>query len=183
MDTNGGGWLVIQRRVSGGTENFYRPWEEYEDGFGNLNGEFWYGLKNIHCLTNYQDVELKIELKRDDGTGITWTYQVFKVEGPDTNYILRIGEGQGTNSYDAMAVHNNRPFSTYDQDHDASGGNCAQSHKGAWWYTSCYGTGANLNSPHVKTATYDQILWYDGSTYVYFPNVEMKIRPKSCLST
>ena len=45
MDTDGGGWLVIQRRVSGGTENFFRGWSDYEDGFGDLNGEFWYGLK------------------------------------------------------------------------------------------------------------------------------------------
>ena len=30
MDTDGGGWLVIQRRVPNGRVNFTRDWEDYE---------------------------------------------------------------------------------------------------------------------------------------------------------
>ena len=41
--TAGGGWLVIQRRKDG-SEDFNRNWVEYEDGFGSLTGEFWYGF-------------------------------------------------------------------------------------------------------------------------------------------
>jgi len=37
--TNGGGWLVIQRRKDGSV-NFNRFWWEYEMGFGSLTGEF-----------------------------------------------------------------------------------------------------------------------------------------------
>ena len=43
--------------------NFYRGWSDYEEGFGDLEGEFWYGLKNIHCLTNRESVELKFNLE------------------------------------------------------------------------------------------------------------------------
>uniref|UniRef100_A0A182STW5 Fibrinogen C-terminal domain-containing protein n=1 Tax=Anopheles maculatus TaxID=74869 RepID=A0A182STW5_9DIPT len=35
-----GGWAVIQHRYDGST-NFYRGWQEYKDGFGDLEGEFW----------------------------------------------------------------------------------------------------------------------------------------------
>ena len=49
--TDGGGWLVIQRRKDD-SENFHRFWWEYEMGFGSLTGEFWFGLNALHCLTS-----------------------------------------------------------------------------------------------------------------------------------
>ena len=52
--TADGGWTVIQRRVDGSVD-FNRSWSDYEKGFGDLNGEFWYGLKSMNCLTkNWQ---------------------------------------------------------------------------------------------------------------------------------
>ena len=47
----GGGWLVVQRRQDGSVD-FNRKWLDYEDGFGSLTDEFWYGLRSLHCLTN-----------------------------------------------------------------------------------------------------------------------------------
>ena len=59
--TDGGGWLVMQRRKDG-SENFYRFWWEYEMGFGSLTGEFWFGLNALHCLTSQGQWELRIDL-------------------------------------------------------------------------------------------------------------------------
>ena len=50
METDKGGWIVIQRRVPNGTVNFYRGWKDYEKGFGDLDSEFWYGLRNIYLM-------------------------------------------------------------------------------------------------------------------------------------
>ena len=41
---------MFQRRRDG-SENFYRGWTEYENGFGNVKGEHWLGLKKISYLT------------------------------------------------------------------------------------------------------------------------------------
>ena len=48
-------------------------------------------------------------------------------------YKLRVGTYSG-NAGDALTVHNNMRFSTFDNDNDAWGSNCAASYKGAWWY-------------------------------------------------
>ena len=42
-DTDGGGWLVIQRRYSVSVD-FSTSWVECEDRFGSLSGDFWFGL-------------------------------------------------------------------------------------------------------------------------------------------
>ena len=185
METDGGGWMVIQRRVANGNVNFTRDWCDYVKGFGDLNGEFWYGLDNIHYLTTRDDVELRIDMvMEDDGSELTWTYQTFTVTGADDKYRLTIGGGVGT-GVDAMDYHNGQQFSTYDNDNDQLSGNCAYLHQGGWWYNACYH--ANLNGPHdIPPNPYvDQVhakmMWYDG-VYRDVSSSEMKIRPKQCIT-
>ena len=188
MDTDGGGWMVIQRRLPGGNINFTRNWADYENGFGNLSGEFWYGLKNIHHLTTRDHVELRIDMVREsDGGTFSWTYQTFRVAGATDNYRLTIGEGQsqgqgeGTGN-DGMAYHNGQQFSTYDNNNDKPGGrNCGYVYQGGWWYRNCYH--ANLNGPHEAPSLPGvnqggaKIRWHSTT----LSSAEMKIRVKQCV--
>ena len=183
LETDGGGWLVIQRRLPNGTVNFTRDWADYENGFGDLNGEFWYGLRNIHALTTQDEVELRIDMVREeDGSEHSWTYQTFRVAGASDNYSLTIGEGEGSVGNDAMAYHNGQQFSTYNNDNS---GSCSFAHQGGWWYDSCYT--ANLNGPHTLPSTpgisqtYARLIWYDGTVYHDLSSADMKIRVKKCM--
>ncbi|GFR72528.1 fibrinogen-related protein 3.2 [Elysia marginata] len=57
--TDGGGWIVIQRRAVGDVD-FYRNWTEYRDGFGDLDGDFWLGNNATCVLTNTVQSELPV---------------------------------------------------------------------------------------------------------------------------
>jgi hypothetical protein len=48
MDTSTGGWTVIQRRIS--DSEFYKNWQDYKDGFGDLRTNFWLGNENINQI-------------------------------------------------------------------------------------------------------------------------------------
>ena len=61
MTTDGGGWIVIQRNKKNTPVNFNKNWIEYEEGFGDLNTEFWYGLAAIHCLTQRGQWEMRVD--------------------------------------------------------------------------------------------------------------------------
>ena len=42
--------------------NFNRKWNDYKDGFGDVDGEFWFGNENIHDLTKPSFAPKKSEL-------------------------------------------------------------------------------------------------------------------------
>ncbi|NXY72211.1 TENR protein, partial [Glareola pratincola] len=71
MTTDGGGWIVFQRRQNGLTD-FFRKWTDYRVGFGNLEDEFWLGLDNIHKITSQGRYELRIDMR--DGQEAAYAY-------------------------------------------------------------------------------------------------------------
>ena len=87
-DTNsgGGGWTVIQRRKDGSVKFEEKDWVKYEDGFGNLNGEFWIGLRSMHCLTCQGNWELRIDYKLKNGTESYLHYNKFAIGSAEDQY-------------------------------------------------------------------------------------------------
>ncbi|CAI9619703.1 unnamed protein product [Staurois parvus] len=77
MDTEGGGWTVIQRRQDGSV-NFNRTWKEYKEGFGNLKGEFWLGNEKIYWITGKGEFSLRIDLEDWSGQHKYAVYREFR---------------------------------------------------------------------------------------------------------
>ena len=178
--TADGGWTVIQRRVDG-SENFHRPWSDYEQGFGDLNKEFWYGLKSIHCLTQVGQWELRIDFEFKNKTRSYVHYDVFKVVSASEEYPLTVDNFTGITSTDPFAYHNSMKFSTFDNDNDEWFGNCAAravkaKDNGGWWYNGCWTMDLNIN---YNPAQYGFIKL--GGIYYNLNWTEMKIRPLKCI--
>ena len=95
MITDGGGWTVFQRRLDGSVD-FYRDWESYKKGFGDLNVEFWLGNDNLHRLTAAGDVTLRVDLEDFEGNVTYAKYATFKVADEADKYRLWIGGYNGT---------------------------------------------------------------------------------------
>ncbi|XP_019861251.1 PREDICTED: fibrinogen C domain-containing protein 1-like [Amphimedon queenslandica] len=159
METDGGGWTVFQRRQDGSVD-FYRNWTDYENGFGDLTGEFWLGLSKIHRLTKEGSNTLRVDLGDFNNDTAYANYSTFSVSDGSTEYILTVGGYSGTAGDSLAWNHNGFRFSTRDNDNDRYGGNCAKSHIGGWWYNNCHHS--NLNGFYYKTSTNNPqgINWY-----------------------
>ena len=182
IDTADGGWTVIQRRINGSVD-FNRSWSDYEKGFGDPNGEFWYGLKSMNCLTKIGQWELRVDFEFENGTKSYLHYNEFKVGNATDEYPLTIGGFTGITPTDPFATYplNGRKFSTYDNDNDQwSGGNCAVQFNsakgnGGWWYYRCWEINPNSQYNPVQYGSL-----YLARTY-YRPRwIKMKIRPLNC---
>nr|XP_039259693.1 ficolin-2-like [Styela clava] len=178
LETDGGGWMVFQRRTSGSTD-FYKTWNEYVNGFGNKADEYWLGLENLYHLTRDNDYELRIDLEDWDGNKKYAKYSHFKIGGRNSKYTLSVG-GYTGDAGDSLSGHNDQRFTTKDQDNDSYSRNCAVSFKGAWWYFKCHSS--NLNGHYFKGGVHksyaDGVEWSSWKGVYYSLKVtEMKIRP------
>ncbi|XP_026955092.1 tenascin-X isoform X5 [Sagmatias obliquidens] len=175
METDGGGWLVFQRRMDGKTD-FWRDWEDYARGFGNISEEFWLGNDALHSLTKAGDYSLRVDL-RDGDEAVFAQYDSFQVDSADEYYRLHL-EGYHGTAGDSMSYHSGSVFSARDRDPNNLLISCAVSYRGAWWYKNCHY--ANLNGLYGSTVDHQGVSWYYWKGFDFsVPFTEMKLRPRS----
>eukprot|EP00794_Sanderia_malayensis_P009542 gene9542-10529_t len=180
MKTKGKGWTVIQRRMDG-SQNFYLNWNDYKKGFGNLKREFWLGNDKIHRLTKKKNMMIRFDLEDWQGNKRYAEYSSFYIDNEAYKYRLHVAGYKGT-AGDSFQYHNGNAFSTKDRDNDIwSGGSCATTYDGAWWYKNCHAS--NLNGKYLKghTKSYaNGIIWYHWKGHHYsLKKSEMKITVKT----
>ena len=170
MTTDNGGWIVIQRNRKNSQLSFTKNWREYEEGFGDLNKDFWAGLELMHTLTQRGQWEMRVDYQKNDKTWSYLHYNQFSVGSASEEYPLTVGGFTGVGT-DEFASHplNGMKFSTADNDNDQHSINCAASDDrlSGWWYKSCSWVVINRQPPFL-------------GGFVLFS--EMKIRPKDCIT-
>ncbi|CAH1776957.1 unnamed protein product [Owenia fusiformis] len=177
------GWTYVFNRFDGSVD-FYRSWIEYQQGFGDVNLEHFIGLDNLVSILNQRSYKVRFDL-------VTWPssnlnpasgsaeYSTFNIADESDKYRINIGGYSGT-AGDAMTHQNGYQFTTYDQDNDVYGSNCAVLYKGAWWYAACHSSNLFGRYEHGPTCTLfaECVDWdrYPGANHYYsFKGAAMKI--------
>lgn len=165
---NNTAWVLVQRRKDGSV-NFFRDWEDYKKGFGNLDGEFWIGNDNLHYLTNQAETQLQVELQTWDTPQTSYHafYSNVRVASEADLYRLHVSGFRDdiSNAGDSLTSmwesHTEQPFSTHDRDHDNRYyDNCADLYHGAWWFGNCFDS--HLNGRYYRTPHHDDYFRRDG---------------------
>ncbi|XP_071836354.1 uncharacterized protein [Apostichopus japonicus] len=181
--TDGGGWLVFQRRVDGSDFNLY--WDDYKDGFGDIDGSFWLGNDKLAALTSQTQYELRIDFVSKSGEPYYAKYSSVRVGNEGTNYLLSVSgyDSSSTVGYNGMDDSNGQEFTTRDEDNDDySSLNLAEVYSSGWWHYDYYyyyswnSYHCDLNAPYTGSYT---IYWFKfPGTHFNIRSTEMKIRPR-----
>ncbi|CAL4064888.1 unnamed protein product [Meganyctiphanes norvegica] len=187
--TAGGGWTVILRRDNYEfQEDFYRSFDEYATGFGDVKHDFWLGNDVIHELTNQGITELYVDLEDWEGETKYAYYKFFYLAGrePDAPYAppyqMEATLYEGT-AGDCMAYQNGMGFTTFDNDmDDKDDGNCAEKFYGAWWHRLCYmGMLTGRYYPNSQNVT-DGVMWWSfhiENEFYTLKRAAMMVRPQA----
>ncbi|XP_042318459.1 angiopoietin-related protein 3 isoform X1 [Sceloporus undulatus] len=142
-------WTVIQNRLDGSVD-FNQTWENYINGFGKLDGEFWLGLHKIYSIVDNTNYILRIELE-DWRANKRYIEYTFTMGGSETDYSILLFRLIG-NIPSALPEQKEVKFSTKDHENNAERNiNCPESYSGGWWYNACEET--NLNGKYIKPSS------------------------------
>ncbi|ESO85008.1 hypothetical protein LOTGIDRAFT_168270 [Lottia gigantea] len=149
-----GGARILSRQIySGLPVNFNRTLNEYEEGFGNRETEYWIGLKKIREILRIGEYDkLKIGFFNGSYSNSKQAhYKHVSFGNKTTGYAFSSSAyiGDRSTAPDIMLGSVNaldQPFSTFDN--DSTGHACAANFGGGWWFDNDpYCSLANINGP------------------------------------
>ncbi|KAK8393463.1 hypothetical protein O3P69_006645 [Scylla paramamosain] len=149
METDGGGWTVVQRRQRYADHViFNQGWYPYKIGFGNFTTEYWAGLQNIYVLCSVRNCEMRVNLQDTKGNQAYAAYSSFYLDSEENGYKLNV-DGYSGNAGDALERQEGERepvFSTYDN-LNKTNRYCARKMFSGWWYSACR---PNINCIHLN---------------------------------
>ncbi|NXR68013.1 ANGP4 protein, partial [Rhadina sibilatrix] len=189
METDRGGWTIIQLRANGSL-SFQRSWREHPElthpaapqGFGDASGEYWLGNEAVHLLTSRVPYALRVELQDWEGGQVYAHYGKFQLGSERQFYRLSLQDYSGTAGHQSGLALQGTQFSTRDADNDNCLCKCAQMLSGGWWFDAC-GL-SNLNGIYYPARNnirkLNGIRWhhFQGPSYS-LKGTRMMIRPTS----
>ncbi|XP_067661571.1 techylectin-5A-like [Haliotis asinina] len=159
---------VIQYRYDG-SQRFDRTWDEYKEGFGDLNKEFWLGNEKIRRLTEDGVFSLLIQIWDSKSTKWKAYYQNFSIGNSSMNYALQSAGFSGS-AGDGLGCLQGQHFSVCGPDLDAHSPLCTDLSWGGWWVGSCHEV--NLNGLYSTSG--GNLSWMSHHTLM---KTQMKLTP------
>ncbi|XP_076087684.1 fibrinogen-like protein A [Mytilus galloprovincialis] len=104
MGIDNGGWTTVQRRYEG-TVDFYRLWDDYKTGFGNIAGEHWLGNDNLHFILRQRSYQVRFDLEDFAGVTAYAVYSRMYVGDESANYKLNLTGYNGTAEFPIIHCH------------------------------------------------------------------------------
>ena len=159
--------------------SFERSWDEYAAGFGDVDGNYWLGLEDIHRLTTACPMSLQIDVVPYNLPAVSIPYQQFHVGDAASDYLLTItSDTPGDETlYNSFNYQSGCKFSTYDRNN----AHCVELYAAGWWFkTTGLCTRLNLNGIYGGSAeilyTNMRMYYLSDSSYEPIRTVTMKIR-------
>lgn len=125
------GVTYIQNRKYG-TVSFNRSYAEYENGFGDANGDYWLGNKYANILSLTRTFTCGFTLMKSSGSVMVYYYD-FVVLDSNSNYALQYS----SSSSSQYPLAQGQPFQAYN-----SGSACAITLGSGWWFGSTCSSGS-----------------------------------------
>ncbi|XP_066937771.1 techylectin-5B-like [Macrobrachium rosenbergii] len=187
LETAEGGWTVfLKRQLQTEPVDFNESWENFKNGFGNAESEYWLGNDVIHSLTSQGPSTLRVEAESFSGEKRWAEWSLFNVADEANKYQVTFDQYQETSTLgDSLSSNSGSFFTTFDRDNDHQDElNCAVGSKhslwgkGGWWYFACGST--RPTAPLKHTDYWNSACWLtfdkEGSQVTSLRNLSMKFR-------
>ena len=167
MEGGGGGWMAFQRRFDGSVDFHTKQWNDYKNGFGNGDGEYWLGNDMLHEITSSSTHDLYVVAKNFTGDVQTKKFAGFSIGSESSKYLFNYQSiYSGYSSFTLFERCLNKNFTTSDQDNDDVSTNCAVSYPGGWWFSTCHSDFMNGQYSNTETCAYGKGLhWHSWQGY------------------
>ena len=113
MTTHEGGWTVILRSgttaTSKSSKNFSPSFEDFHNGYGSPEGDYWLGLNTLACMTKLQSNEMLVKLNFTDGTAAEIEYEHISIDSMSNGCRLTVN-GPSNSALDGLGSQNGKSF-------------------------------------------------------------------------
>ena len=75
--------------------DFFLGWQEYKNGFGYVESDFWLGNEHLYRITTQGRYELRIDMQDLDGAWYYAYYDNFEIKSESENFKLILGKYAG----------------------------------------------------------------------------------------
>src|SRR6218665_1672157 len=137
-------WIVFLYRFDGSVA-FNGTWADYRDGFGDVTGEYWFGLEKLTQMTNNGQYRARFEFKSiQNESWFSSEYDSFQIDQESNWYTIHVSgfTGDAGNQFyypNLNSIQNRMNFSSWDSDNDRHStlNCCIMMERGGWWYNAC----------------------------------------------